>query len=116
MKLTPIKYSAFTLVCLIGLTAYGNLNAAEDSGEAIDLENTTEKAGVRVVDATTTTKVKSAFLAEDTLKNLDIYVSTTRGVVILAGVVDSVKISQKALEVASEISEVKHVNNQLVIK
>jgi len=132
MKLTPFKVSVFAFICLIGLSACDNQNAGQDAGKKIDqtiekieikiddasqqMEDASEKATVNVADATITTKIKAAFLAESTIKSLDITVSTTEGVVTLTGAVDSLEASQKAAEIAGVVSNVKQVNNQLVIQ
>jgi len=132
MKVTSIKLSAFTIACLVGLTACDNPNTAEDAGKEIDIvvekaekkiEQASEKMGessdqavVEVEDATITAKIKAAFVAESTIKSLDINVSTTDGVVTLTGIADSPESSQKATDVAMLISEVKKVENQLIVK
>lgn len=132
MKVTSIKLSAFMIACLVGLTACDNPNTAEDAGKEIDIvvekaekkiEQASEKMGessdqavVEVEDATITAKIKAAFVAESTIKSLDINVSTTDGVVTLTGVADSPESSQKATDVAMLISEVKKVENQLIVK
>ncbi len=132
MNVTSVKFSAITLVCLLGLVACDNPNKAEDAGKKIDqavesagtkMEEATEKveevsnnAEVKVDDATITTKIKAAFLAESMINSLDINVNTTDGVVTLSGIADSSASSKKAEEIAGVVSEVKQVNNQLVIK
>jgi len=132
MKVTSIKLSAFTIACLVGLTACDNPSTAEDAGKEIDIvvekaekkiEQASEKMGessdqavVEVEDATITAKIKAAFIAESTIKSLDINVSTTDGVVTLTGIADSPESSQKATDVAMLISEVKKVENQLIVK
>jgi len=132
MKVTSIKLSAFMIACLVGLTACDNPNTAENAGKEIDIvvekaekkiEQASEKMGessdqavVEVEDATITAKIKAAFVAESTIKSLDINVSTTDGVVTLTGIADSPESSQKATDVAMLISEVKKVENQLIVK
>ncbi|MDP3776294.1 BON domain-containing protein [Methylotenera sp.] len=132
MKVTSIKLSAFMIACLVGLTACENPNTAENAGKEIDIavekaekkiDQASEKMGessdqavVEVEDATITAKIKAAFIAESTIKSLDINVSTTDGVVTLTGIADSLESSQKATDVAMLISEVKKVENQLIIK
>ena len=132
MKLTSIKLSTLSLVFLIGLSACDKPNTAENAGKKMDqavedtvtkmeeakekMEETSEKTEVKVDDATITTKIKAAFLAESMINSLDINVSTTDGVVTLSGTADSLASSKKAEEIAGVISEVKHVNNQITIK
>ncbi len=116
MKVTSIKLSAFTIACLVGLTACDYPNTAEDAGKEIEIvvekaekkiEQASEKMGessdqavVEVEDATITAKIKAAFVAESTIKSLDINVSTTDGEVTLTGIADSPESSQKATDVA----------------
>lgn len=132
MKITSIKLSTLSLVCLMGLSACDNPNTAEDAGKKIDqavedtgvkmeeatekMEQASDKAEVKVEDATITTKIKAAFLAESTINSLNINVETTDGVVTLSGTTDSLASSKKAEEIARVVSEVKQVNNQIVIK
>lgn len=132
MKATSLKLAAFTLVCLVGLTACDNPNTGEDAGKKIDqavvdaemrlgeasekMAVAGDKAGAKVEDATITAKIKAAFLAESVINSLDINVSTKDGVVTLTGSADSLASSKKAEEIAGVVSEVKQVNNQLVIK
>jgi hyperosmotically inducible periplasmic protein len=131
MKLTPIKLLGLTLISLLSLSACDNqsvvdaenkLDQAVESVEtkideaAEQMSEASDVAGMQVEDATITTKIKTAFLAEPTLKSLDMSVSTTEGLVVITGVVDSLEASQKAAEIAEAVSEVKQVNNQLVVQ
>lgn len=132
MKLTSIKLSAFTIICLAGLTACNNPNTGEETGKKIDqavldaetkigaasekMASASNEAGDKVEDATITAKIKAAFMAESVINSLDINVSTKDGVVTLAGSAESLASSKKAEQIAGTISEVKQVNNQLIIK
>lgn len=69
-----------------------------------------------VSDASLTTKVKSALLAEKDVNSFDISVETYNGTVQLAGFVDSQWQIDKAVEVASGVNGVQHVKNDLVHK
>lgn len=131
MTATSMKLSAFTLACLIGLTACDNPNTGEEAGKKMDqavanaevkmgeasekMGNASNEAGDNVEDAAITTKIKAAFLAESDIRSLDINVTTKDNVVTLAGSTDSLASSKKAEEIARGVSDVKHVNNQLVI-
>jgi hyperosmotically inducible protein len=74
------------------------------------------KAGVAVADTEITTKVKAAILAEAGLKTLQISVETMKGVVTLSGSVDSQTHSNAAKSLASAVSGVNSVKNELVVK
>lgn len=75
-----------------------------------------EKAEIAIDDTEITTKVKAAIFAEPGLKTLQISVDTVKGVVTLSGSVASAPNSDKAKALASAVSGVKEVNNQLAIK
>lgn len=135
MKISALKLSVFTIVCLLGLSACDKhdsddvsrrLDSAVDNAQSKmestaenmseKMDNTSEKAGAAVGDAATTTKIKAAFLAESTIKSMDINVDTVDGVVTLTGSTDTKESSQKAAEIAGAIENVKKVNNELAIK
>jgi osmotically-inducible protein OsmY len=78
--------------------------------------NTTETTGQYVDDATITTKVKSAILAEPGLKTMQIGVETYKNVVQLSGFVDNDQTRTRAADVAAKIPGVKSVRNDLVTK
>jgi hyperosmotically inducible protein len=63
-----------------------------------------------VEDSWITTKVKADLLVDDQTKGLDINVSTTNGVVTLAGRLDSVAQVDKAVSIARGIKGVKSVD------
>jgi hyperosmotically inducible periplasmic protein len=132
MKISPSQLSVLSLLCILGLSACDKPNPAEDAGKKLDqlVDKTESKmdtaadkvaeagdnAGEKAEDAAITTKIKAAFLAESSIKSLDINVTTVDGVVTLTGAADSTASSQKATQIAEVISEVKHVDNQLVVK
>ncbi len=73
-------------------------------------------AGAMVDDATVTTKVKSALLAEKDVNSFDIKVETFNGAVQLSGFVDSQWQIDKAVQVASAVVGVQSVKNDLIHK
>lgn len=76
-----------------------------------------ERSGGEVIDdATITTKVKSALLAEKDVNSFDIKVKTFDGVVQLSGFVDSQWQIEKAVQVASGVRGVQKVTNDLIHK
>jgi hyperosmotically inducible periplasmic protein len=77
---------------------------------------TTESTGEYVDDATITSKVKAAILAEPGLKTLQIGVETYKDVVQLSGFVDNAQSKARAGEVAAGVSGVRSVRNNLVVK
>lgn len=85
-------------------------NVAAATGQAAD------KAGAVIDDATITTKVKAAVLAEPGLKALQINVDTRDGNVTLNGTVDTPALKERAMQVAQGVEGVKTVSDQLVVK
>lgn len=67
-------------------------------------------------DAAITTKVKSALLAEENIRSMDISVTTFDGQVQLSGFVDSEWQIDKASSVAKSVEGVKSVKNDLIHK
>ncbi len=76
-----------------------------------------ERTGGEVIDdATITTKVKAALLAEKDVNSFDIKAETFNGTVQLSGFVDSQWQIDKAVQVATAVTGVQHVKNDLVHK
>lgn len=131
MKLALMKLSTSTLVCLLVLTACDNPKLGQETGVKVDdiVVNAETKineisqqmlaagsrAGAEVKNGTISTKIKAEFMAESTINSLNINVTTKDDVVTLAGSTDSLASSKKAEEIARGVSDVKQVNNQLVI-
>ncbi|RBP47112.1 BON domain-containing protein [Arenicella xantha] len=66
-------------------------------------------------DATTTAKIKSKLLLEDTVKGLDISVDTDHSVVTLNGTVESDAAKDLVESIAENTESVATVNNQLIV-
>ena len=77
---------------------------------------TRESSGEFVDDSAITTKVKAAIINEPSLKVFQINVETFKGVVQLSGFVDSSRSVNKAGEVARNVTGVKSVKNNLIVK
>ncbi len=77
---------------------------------------TQESTGEYFDDSTVTAKVKAAILGDPALKVLQINVETFKGVVQLSGFVNSPQAVSRAVEVASGVSGVKSVKNNLIVK
>ena len=80
------------------------------------LEQKAGQAGQAIDDATITTSIKGKYLADDTLKGLDISVETNHGVVTLTGTVQSDSAKELATKIAQGVDGVSSVNNQLSVK
>ncbi len=95
----------------VAISATGMPFAMADQ-EAKDNKTTAyEESETPVTDSWITTKVKAEFLADEDIKGLDINVSTTNGVVTLAGQLDSQGLVDKAVKMAKAIKGVKNVDS-----
>jgi hyperosmotically inducible periplasmic protein len=104
---------AATTATVLGLALAGSAYA--ESGQAVQpvmlaTNDTMDKAGEVVSDTWITSKVKSTFLADDSLSGMDIEVETNKGVVSLSGVVDSEAERDLAVSKAQEIEGVTSVS------
>jgi len=77
---------------------------------------TQESTGEYFDDSTITAKVKAEILGDPSLKVFQINVETFKGVVQLSGFVDSAQGASRAAVVASRVSGVKSVRNNLIVK
>ena len=68
-----------------------------------------------LADSVTTTKLKSEFLTDDTLRKGDISVTTNNGVVTLSGTVGSEEARKKAVDIARGQDGVMRVEDKLTI-
>lgn len=75
-----------------------------------------KSAGAVIDDTVTTTKVKTALLADSDIKGLQINVDTSNGVVTLSGAVDNQAQIDRAGKLAAEVHGVTSVSNNLTIK
>jgi len=101
-------------------TKSGLETAANKSGEAVGTaaEKTKEAAGKSAdvaSDTWITTKVKSKFVGEKTLKGSDITVTTDNGVVTLTGTVPSEAAHTRAIAVAKGTKGTKEVVDKLTV-
>ena len=77
---------------------------------------TKESTGEFVDDSTITTKVKAAFVHDDTVKAFDVSVETFKGVVQLSGFVDTAAQKSRAGELAANVRGVRDVKNNITVK
>lgn len=102
----------------MGSTADNMANDTKDAaGHAADeTKQAANTVGEKIDDGVVTTKVKSALLADDTVKGLDINVDTKDGTVSLKGAVDNQTQIDRAVEIAKGTEGVQNVDNQLTVK
>lgn len=102
-----------TAALLAALFGSGAALAANDSPrDHAATKDMSHESDQPVSDTWITTKVKSELLADTEVKGTDINVSTTNGVVTLAGVLDSKDAVNKAVAVTKGIKGVKSVDTQ----
>ncbi len=77
---------------------------------------TSESTGAYVDDSAITGKVKAAILQDPALKVMQIHVNTHKNVVQLSGFVDTPQMVARAGTVASQVSGVASVQNDLIVK
>lgn len=102
MKSTK-RFTPVLLAIFLGLAGCASTSTQESTGEYVS-------------DTVLTTKVKTAILAEPTLKSSEINVETYKGVVQLSGFVGSEESVKKAVEVAKGVKGVKSVQNGMRMK
>ena len=87
-------------------------SAANDVADGAAKQTKVDESSQQPVeDSWITTKVKADLLVDDQTKGLDINVSTTNGVVTLAGRLDSAAQVDKAVSIARGIKGVKSVDS-----
>ena len=94
------------------MNSTGMNGTGDTSAAAADAANS---VGAEIDDGVITTKVKSALLADDTVKGLDINVDTAQGVVRLSGAVDSQAQVDMATQIAKGVEAVKDVQSELTV-
>jgi osmotically-inducible protein OsmY len=106
-----MKLSVPTLVTLLAL---GGGIATISSGCAGTA--TRESTGEYIDDATTTTKVKAAFVKDPVVSAMDVKVDTFKGTVQLSGFVDTAEQKTRAEQIAAGVSGVSAVRNNITVK
>lgn len=99
-------------------TATAGKYALEDAGNGVVRVSDRSKeaavtTGSKIEDGWITTKVKSAYATDPTLKSGDLHVNTDRGIVRVSGVVPGSREAQRAIEDALAIKGVTAVDADL---
>ncbi|MEO8442333.1 MAG: BON domain-containing protein [Betaproteobacteria bacterium] len=82
----------------------------------VSLKSADRTVGNKVDDGIVTARVKAAFVADASVKSLDVAVATRKGEVQLSGFVDNQGQIDHAIEVARGIEGVRSVSNQMSVK
>jgi hyperosmotically inducible protein len=99
------------LIC-IGISAVLATGAVTYAA-APDATDSSASVGAAISDTAITTQVKAKFATDDRLKGSDLSVTTNNGVVTLTGTTPSSTAKEAAETLASNVSGVRSVNNQL---
>ena len=99
---------------LVGILVLGGSLATITSGCAGS--PTQESTGEYIDDATTTTKVKSAFIKDPVVSASAVKVDTFKGTVQLSGFVDTAEQKTRAEQIAAGVSGVAAVKNNITVK
>jgi hyperosmotically inducible protein len=111
-------------ITLIGALSIAACGKTEDKGPQPGTPETKSETapeakttvGTDVDDGVITTKVKSALLADEIVKGLDIKVETHKGEVQLSGFVDNQTQIDRAISVTRGVEGVKNVDNKMTLK
>jgi hypothetical protein len=112
--------SAAVLVTVGGVVPFAGLAYAESepysAPHVLEREKSQERAGGMIDDTLITTKVKAAFVRDETVSALRIGVTSNNGIVQLSGFANSPQEAERAAMVASQIPGVKEVENDIQVK
>lgn len=110
-------------ITLIGALSIAGCGKTEDKGpkpatapESAAAPEAKTTVGTDIDDATITTKVKSALLADADVKGFDIKVETRKGEVQLSGFVDNQSQIDRAITITRGVEGVKNVDNKMSLK
>jgi hyperosmotically inducible periplasmic protein len=98
-----LRGSLLALTLITSLASCAMLTGRETVGEYVD-------------DTTITTKVKAAMFDDPAVRGMEISVETMQNVVQLSGFVDSAQTRDRAGELARNVSGVREVRNDLVVR
>jgi hyperosmotically inducible periplasmic protein len=108
------KNSLLKVIALAGLCSAGFGLVSFTGG--CSATPTRESTGEYVDDSTITTRVKAAFVHDDTVKAFDVKVETFKGVVQLSGFVDNYEQKAQAGRLAAGTKGVVDVKNNITVK
>ncbi len=116
MKKRNTSFLLSTTVAGLTVLALVGCNRGTDSNTSTTAPGTSATVGTQIDDTALTARVKSALMADDTVRSFDIDVETNNGVVQLNGNVTSQAQIDQALQVARGVSGVSQVENRMTIQ
>jgi hyperosmotically inducible protein len=104
--------------CMTAIAACVLLTPLTGCNKVIDPTSTAKPTtiGVEIDDSVVTARVKSALLADDYVKGMEVKVATRKGEVMLSGFADAQSQIDRSILVTKEVEGVKSVINQLSLK
>jgi len=90
--------------------------AACNKGVDTNGPNAATTIGTEIDDSVITTKVKSAMMADDLIKSVDVKIETRKGEVLITGFADNQVQIDRSSAVALAVEGVKKIDNKLVLK
>jgi len=110
----PIR-TPFLVLSLATMAVLGACDKAVEPVAVTPLESPITM-GAQVDDAVITSSVKSALIADDLVKGLDLQVETRKGTVLLSGFVDSQAQIDQAVSLTRAVAGVTEVENGVTLK
>ncbi len=114
---------ALAVLVALGVSGCDQRSGTESVGQKVDrasdkmsaaTSDAANKATEVLDDASITTKVKAAMLAEPGIRTLQIGVDTKDAVVTLSGTVDTPELKERAQQIAGSVAGVRSVDNRIV--
>jgi hyperosmotically inducible periplasmic protein len=113
MKKRSTSFFLSTTVTGLAVLALAGCDRGADNNTAAGAGST---VGTQIDDSALTASVKTALMADDTVRSFDLNVETNNGVVQLSGNVISQAQIDQALQVARGVSGVREVENRMTIQ
>ncbi|APW47006.1 BON domain-containing protein [Rhodoferax antarcticus] len=98
------------------MTVAQGIEGVKGVSNKLSLKEGAATVGSQIDDSVITGKIKAALLADNTIKGLDITVTTNKGEAQLSGFVDNQGQIDRAVEVARGIEGVTQVGNEMSLK
>ena len=114
MRTTTSRLLLGTALSAIAATVLMGCNKAPEAEPVAPPPSVT--MGTQLDDSVITSSVKSALLADATIKSFDLQVETRKGAVLLSGFVDSQAQIDQALAVTRSVTGVTEVQNSVTLK
>jgi hyperosmotically inducible periplasmic protein len=114
MKKHSTSFFLSTTMAGLAVLALAGCDRGADNTTATG--NTGSTVGTQIDDSALTGSVKSALMADDTVRSFDIDVETNNGVVALSGNVTTQAQIDQAMQVARGVSGVREVENRMTMQ